>query len=148
MTLRYFAAKFRDDHFHQIEHHRAFWDRFWKMQIWRVPQLVDCEAAVKGLTACTDIAQLILTHGMAIVGDYVIMNTQQMTEMYSIGCLAVFARKRSVRVLGVHHVGVAYLMECVELVESWRAGADPRWPRFVGGAVWTGDDICDQAWAI
>jgi hypothetical protein len=59
-----------------------------------------------------------------------------------------FSRKCSSQVLSVYRIDVAYLIECADLVDSWRAGADPRWPRFVGDAVWTEDDIYDAARAL
>jgi hypothetical protein len=143
------------------------------MQKWRVPQLEDHEIAVRDLATCTQKAQLILMHGLAIVGDYVIMYVQKVRDLYGIhaeaikgmrdnmrltfqrhkvdvlrGIFDAFSQKCSIQMLSVYAIDVACLIECVELVESWRADADPRWPRFVGDAAWTGDDIYDAARAV
>jgi hypothetical protein len=86
-----------------------------------------------------------LTHGMTIVGDYVIMYKQKMIDVYGIhdeaikrmrdnmrltfqrhklgilrGLFDAFSRKCSVQVLGVYAIDVACLIECVELVDLER----------------------------
>jgi hypothetical protein len=103
MTLSHFAAQFRDNHVHQVEYHRAFWGSFCKLQKWRVPQLEDYETAVRDWTTCTQIAQVILMHGMAIVGGYIIMYAQKVRDLYDIHEQAINRMRDNMRLTFQRH---------------------------------------------